>query len=300
MSLRVIKHTRDPLELIERMLNKTTLVTQRVGHDQIMDIGDSILAASRTDDHSDRERAMQEAVEAAETRATRELRAALRRQRTEKDEERTRALEKQKWYAERLAARVSQQRDRAEAERVKELRKQLGEEKEEALRNQWEECERLKEEAVEEACTALRKRLRDEFAVEREKAIADALRIAREGFKKREQDVIARTRQECEEEARLEAERVAALHKAEVDGLNLRYSILERKYNKELAHKQRVEKDFRALQEDYQRFMDYTDGRFHSDYLMRLRYMGMMLAKKEISTVTYEDIEPILDKRKKA
>ena len=36
MSLRVIKHTRDPLELIERMLNKTTLVTQRVGHDQIM------------------------------------------------------------------------------------------------------------------------------------------------------------------------------------------------------------------------------------------------------------------------
>ncbi|GFS05141.1 translation initiation factor IF-2-like [Elysia marginata] len=243
---------------------------------------------------------MQEAVEAAEARATRELRAALRRQRQEKDEERTRALEKQKWYAERLAARVCQQRDRAEAERMKELRKKLEEEKEEALRLQWEDCERLKKEAVEEACQALRKRLRDEFAVEREKAVAEALRIAREGFKKREQEVIARTRQECAEEARLEAERVAALHKAEVDGLNLRYNILDRKYNKELAHKQRVEKDFRALQEDYQRFMDYTDGRFHSDYLMRLRYMGMRLAKKEISTVTYEDIEPILDKRIKA
>ena len=122
---------------------------------------------------------MQEAVEAAEARATRELRAALRRQRQEKDEERHRALEKQKWYAERLAARVCQQRDRAEAERMKELKKQLEEEKQEALRLQWEECERLKEEAVEEACTALRKRLRDEFAVEREKAIAEALRIAR-------------------------------------------------------------------------------------------------------------------------
>ncbi|KAK3749374.1 hypothetical protein RRG08_063564, partial [Elysia crispata] len=108
-----------------------------------------------------------------------------------------------------------------------------------------------------------------------------------EGFKKREQEVIARTRQETEEEAILEAERVAAAVKA------------ENSINKS-GHKQRVERDFRALQEDYQRFMDYTDGRFHSDYLMRLRYMGMKLAKKQISTVTYEDIEPILDKRKKA
>ncbi|GFO43785.1 translation initiation factor if-2-like [Plakobranchus ocellatus] len=298
MSLRVIKHTRDPLELLERMLNKTTLVTQRVGHGQIMELGDNILAATRTDDHSDRERAVQEAVDAAEARATRELRAALRRLTKEKDAERTRALEKQKWYADRLAARVCQQRDRAEAERMKELRKALEEEKQEALKQQWEECERLKEQAVEEACLALRKRLRDEFAVEKERAIADALRVAREGFRKREQEVIARTRRECKEEARLEAERVAALHKAEVDGLNLRYDILERKYKKELAHKERVERDFRALQEDYQRFMDYTDGRFHSDYLMRLRYLGMRLATKEISTVTYEDIEPILDKRK--
>ena len=36
MSLRVIKHTRDPLETIERMLNKTALVTQRIGHNHIM------------------------------------------------------------------------------------------------------------------------------------------------------------------------------------------------------------------------------------------------------------------------
>lgn len=47
-----------------------------------------------------------------------------------------------------------------------------------------------------------------------------------------------------------------------------------------------------ALQEDYKRFMDYTDGKFHSDYLMRLRYMGLRLAEKDIPTVTYEDIEP--------
>ncbi|KAK3792992.1 hypothetical protein RRG08_063565, partial [Elysia crispata] len=122
-----------------------------------------------------------------------------------------------------------------------------------------------------------------------------------EGFKKREQEVIARTRQETEEEARLEAERVAALHKAEVDGLNLRHDILERKYNKELAHKQRVERDFRALQEDYQRF----HGLHRWAVPLRLPNAAPLhgvqkLAKKQISTVTYEDIEPILDKRKKA
>ncbi|XP_012943710.2 vicilin-like seed storage protein At2g18540 [Aplysia californica] len=258
-----------------------------------MEVGDKILAATRVDDHEDREKAIQEAVEKAEERATRELRAALRRLRQEKEEERTRALDKQKWYFERLAARISEQRDRAEAERMKELRNKLEQEKEEALQNQWEECERLKEIAIEEACAALHKRLRNEFAVEREQAVAEALKKAREAFKKREQEVIERTRRECEEKARQEAERVAALHKAEVDGLNLRYDILDRKYRKELAHKERLERDFRGLQDDYKRFMDYTDGRFHSDYLMRLRHLGMRLAEKQISTVTYEDIEPL-------
>ena len=56
-------------------------------------------------------------------------------------------------------------------------------EKAEALKEQWEECERLREKAVEEACTALRKQLRDEFAWEKEKAIAEALAHARVNIK---------------------------------------------------------------------------------------------------------------------
>ena len=99
-----------------------------------------------------------------------------------------------------------------------------------------------------------------------------------------------------------------------------------RKYRKELAHKQRVENDFRVssniraitnrmsrytssllylpvfvnralflqeLQTDYQRFMDYTDGKYHSDYMMHLRQYGLDIAKKRISVVTYEDIEEL-------
>ena len=36
MSGRVIREIRDPLESLERMLNRTTLTTQRVQHDQII------------------------------------------------------------------------------------------------------------------------------------------------------------------------------------------------------------------------------------------------------------------------
>ncbi|KAL8612353.1 hypothetical protein ACOMHN_020172 [Nucella lapillus] len=293
MSTRVIKRTHDPLETLERMLHKTTLTTQRVSHRNIIDLGDQLLSLTKSDDREDRQKAIDDAVTAAEARATRELKAALKRLRQAKDDERQRALDKQKWYFERLAQRVSQQRDRAEEERMKELTKKLHKEKEEALVAQWEECQQLQGEAIEAACNALRKQLRNDFAVEKEQAVAEALKNAREGFKRREQDMISRTRQECQEEARREAERVARLHQAEMDRLTHKYNLLQQKYNKEMEHKQRVESDFRALQDDYKKFMDYTDGKFHSDYLMRLRYMGLQLADKRVSTVTYEDVEQL-------
>ena len=52
-------------------------------------------------------------------------------------------------------------------------------EKEEALKRQWEECERLKLLAVEDACVALKEKLRNEFAWEKEQAIGEALAVAR-------------------------------------------------------------------------------------------------------------------------
>lgn len=37
--------------------------------------------------------------------------------------------------------------------------------------------------------------------------------------------------------------------------------------------------------------MDYTDGKFHSDYLISLRNFGMRLAEKRVSDVHYDDID---------
>lgn len=44
------------------------------------------------------------------------------------------------------------------------------------MEKQWEECERLKEVAIEEAKTELTKQLRKEFVIEKEQAISEALK----------------------------------------------------------------------------------------------------------------------------
>ncbi|XP_013393594.1 uncharacterized protein LOC106161241 [Lingula anatina] len=288
-----MRNPHDPLQILERLLNTTTLQTQRVQHGSIIDIGYDIeggIAAKREDE---KQEAVREAIQAAEERATRELRAALKRLRKDLTEEKLKALEEQKAYYEELARKVAEARDRAEEERIRELTKKLQKEKEEALRKQWEEAERIKQKAIDEACALLEKRLRDEFALEKELAIAETLQKARERHKKKLEEAIAATKEECERLAQQEAARVAKLHQEEIKRHEHKYDILTRKYKKEIRHKEKVEGDFKELQTDYQRFMDYTDGYYHSDYMMRLRKHGENLAKKRVSVVTYEDIEKL-------
>ncbi|KAK3094875.1 hypothetical protein FSP39_007391 [Pinctada imbricata] len=283
----------NPLECLERMLNKSTLTTQRITHSAIVDVGTKLLT-SRADDSKEKQlRELEEALDEAEQRATRELKTALRRLRNEKDEEKKRALQTQKSYYERLAARVEEQRDRAEDERIRELNKRRDEEQEEALQKQWEECEELKRIAIEEACIALTKKLRQDFILEKEKAVAEALKIQKQKFLIREKESIERTRRECEEIARKEAEMVAALHRAEVERLNKKYDALEQRFQMEVKHKKKIISDFRELQDDYKKFMDYTDGKYHSDYMMNLRYTGLRLAQIQIQENSHRDVKEL-------
>ncbi|WAR27409.1 hypothetical protein MAR_013113 [Mya arenaria] len=285
------KKNRNPYETLERMLNKTTLSTQRVAHSNIVDLGAHMVSSKAGDFQEEHERELQNAVDESEERATRELKAALKRMREDKEDEKNRALRNQKDYYEKIARRVEEQRNRAEEERERELTRKFEREKEEALNEQWHQCERRKEEAVALACEELTRKLRHEFAIEKEQAIAEALQIAKEKYQIRERNTIEKTRRECQEEARQEAERVAKLHQQDIDRCNERYDLLERKWLREVDQRKNVEQDFRELQDDYRRFMDYTDGMFHSDYLMQLRHMGQKLAEKQIKPVSYEDIE---------
>ncbi|XP_071164668.1 uncharacterized protein [Mytilus edulis] len=279
-----------PHEALERMLNKTTLSTQRVQHNNVIDLGNRMLLVKDDDSKERQEKLLSHVLDEAEARHTRELRAALKRLRDQKDEEKKRAVERERNYYEKKAERIETQRNELEAERFRELTKKLEKEKQAALAEQWEYCERLKEEAIVEAKIELTKQLRKEFTVEKEQAIAEALKKQKEKLLTKEKENIEKTIKECEEKARKEAERVAKLHQKEIDRLNDRYNALERKYQIEYSHRHRVEEDFRCLQDDYKRFLDHTDGKFHSDYLMRLRYTGLRLANKRISDVTYEDV----------
>lgn len=61
-----------------------------------LEVGDQLLNSKADDSKEQQLRALEEAVERAEARATKELKAALKRLREEKEEERKRALDKQK------------------------------------------------------------------------------------------------------------------------------------------------------------------------------------------------------------
>ena len=57
--------------------------------------------------------------------------------------------------------------------------RQLEKERDIALKKQWQEAEIIKDKAVEEAIGSLRKKMKDEYSFEKEKAIAEALALAR-------------------------------------------------------------------------------------------------------------------------
>ena len=82
-------------------------------------------------------------------------------------------------YYHRLSEKVNEQRDKAEDERRRELRRGFDREKEGALQEQWEECERLKEEAIKEAYELAIGDMRSNFDREKEKAVSAALQEAR-------------------------------------------------------------------------------------------------------------------------
>lgn len=62
----------------------------------MLDVGDDVLRKTHVDIDAEKAAAVQEAVEAAERRHTRELRAAIKRLQTELEQDKARALERQK------------------------------------------------------------------------------------------------------------------------------------------------------------------------------------------------------------
>ncbi|PIK62941.1 hypothetical protein BSL78_00068 [Apostichopus japonicus] len=275
MSKRCLRRQGDSLELLERILTRTTLSTRRIGHADIEEVGGKVFEEANERARLEKENAVKRAITETQANADKRLKEELEKAHRSAEDEKRKALEESRRNAEETALRVKKARDQLERERLSKLSWKLTKEKEDALKAQWEECVRLKKEAVVKAIAETTRRLKNEFALEKELALAKALKIARENFKRKLEETIKKTIEECERKAAEEAERVARLHKSEVDRLEGIIEDIQRVNRDEVAARELVQIEFRDIQRDYKRFLDYTDGKYHSDYMMRLRKHGM-------------------------
>ncbi|XP_071511286.1 uncharacterized protein [Diadema antillarum] len=295
MSTRSCRRKQNSTELLERMLERSTLTTQRIAHKNVEDVGEAAYFRAHEAWRLDKEESVRRAIEETEARAARILKESLERAHREAEEEKKRALEEARRIAEETAARVKAARDQMEEERIAKLTWAFRKEKEEALRQQWEECERIKKKAVEDAIEQTTIKLRKQFLVAKEFAVARALKIARFHFAYRLKKAIEETKAECERKAAEETARVAKLHREECMRLNKVIHETNRELRDEMQARDWVQTDFKDIQRDYQRFLDYTDGKYHSDYMLRLRKHGLKFDAnaEQIDDEAWVDIFPL-------
>ena len=107
----------------------------------------------------------------------------------------------------------------------------------------------------------------------------------------REQEAIRRTREECKAEEMEHIRDICDRYDESIEMLFQRYKELEDKYVHERRMHLKLESDFRLLQADYKRFMNYTQH-YNSDYMMKLRHIGFeVIEDKEYDKRLDEKIE---------
>eukprot|EP00057_Strongylocentrotus_purpuratus_P004604 XP_003729054.1 PREDICTED: uncharacterized protein LOC100893224 [Strongylocentrotus purpuratus] len=275
MSTRSCRTKQNPRELLEQMLERTSLTTRRIAHVNVQDVGGAAYTRAHEAWRRDKEESIRKAVQETEERAARILRETLEKAMKKAADDKRDALEEARLEAETTAERVRSSRDQMESERFAKLTWAFKKEKEEALRKQWEECEKMRMKAVEDAIAETTRQLRKQFLVAKEFAVARALKIARFHFSYRLKKAIEATKEECNRLAAEEAAKAAKLHREETMRLNKIIHENERELRDEMQARNWVQTDFQDIQNDYRRFLDYTDGKYHSDYMLRLRKHGM-------------------------
>lgn len=190
-----------------------------------------------------------------------------------------------------LMSRIERQRDEAEEERMKELVRKMNEQCELALERQWKDAEELRLRNLEEQRAIMYKQIHDEMEQYRLDSIRVALDEAEKKFLVRLELACQQTRKECEAEAREQILILSKSYDASIEILLQRLKEFEEKWLREKKLRIKFENDFRLLQADYKRFMNYTDH-YSSDYMMKLRHIGQqVLEDKEFEEKLDEKIE---------
>ncbi|XP_077083356.1 uncharacterized protein LOC143736548 [Siphateles boraxobius] len=280
---------------LEKMVNRTTLSTQRVLHTHILELGEQLCPWSspnaRTDNHLKlapnlvnsrpaigREQPHPSVVEEFKQLAEEEKRAALKLQ-----EESLQAR-----FREALRAR-----DRLEAETRRELQVELQAQfraRCEGLKAQMEE---EKVTAVGEACRMLREQLNKEAEETRETIIQTVREETQECVRRCVQDAERSVREECDMKAEREKRVLQDTHEEEISELQNRLQQLRDSLEQACMESIQYEAEFKKVQASYRRFVDLTDSSLHSDYLLKLRRLGREPGLMDTATQT-DEISPQL------
>ncbi|XP_016405228.1 stress response protein nst1-like [Sinocyclocheilus rhinocerous] len=275
---------------LEKMVNRTTLSTQRVLHTHILELGEQLCPWSspnaRTDDHLKlatnsvnlrpaigREQPDAPTMEEFKQLKEKEKRAALRLQ-----EESLQAS-----FQEALRAR-----DRLEAEMRRELQVELQAQFRahcEDLRAQMEE---EKVQAVGEACRKLQGQLHKEAEETRDKIIHTVREETQECVRRCVQDAERSIREECDLKSEREKRALQDRHEEEISELQSRIQQLQDSLEQACRERIQYEAEFKKVQASYRRFVDLTDSSLHSDYLLKLRRLGTEPGLMDTATQTDE------------
>ncbi|KAG7465299.1 hypothetical protein MATL_G00174890 [Megalops atlanticus] len=266
--------------LLERMINRTALSTQRVLHQHITELGERLChtssLSSPSPDHTHspaqlpRSPTGKQYMGGAMTGDTPWTETLIQWA----EEGKERALKQQR---ESLQARFTEAlsaRERLEAEQRQGQRVELLAQFEEQCAGLRARMEEEKELAVEEACERLRAQLLTEAEELRDREVqavhAQALERVRQCVGEAERAV----RGECEREKQRDRERLQDHHNQELRQLHSRIQRLQERLDCVTREKMQYEREFKKVQCSYRQFVDLTDSSLHSDYLLRLRRLG--------------------------
>ncbi|XP_039603110.1 golgin subfamily A member 6-like protein 22 [Polypterus senegalus] len=269
-------------DLLERIVNRGTLSTQRTTHRQILVLGDKLCKVkkkkkSHTTKESSKDEPQLPVLEDdsdSEDSAIQRLEEQLLAVQAEAVEERECALEQQRQTLKAYYEQILRNRDHLEEERLYLLSVRLRAEADEALRQRDFEQEQEQKRAIDEACRVLALRLQKDAEAERHQAIQRALVEAETGFAARLEQTTRKVRQDCERQAQRDMKEKQWRHNQELRCLQEEIARLRHEVSRVNREKMRYEKEFKEVQVNYKRFIDLTDCGLHSDYLLKLRALG--------------------------
>ncbi|XP_056606931.1 uncharacterized protein si:dkey-111f13.5 isoform X1 [Triplophysa dalaica] len=275
---------------LEKMVNRTTLSTQRVLHKNILDLEEQSSPCSSLNPKTDKhlksplkpvigwDKPDTPALEEFKMLAEKEKHTALRLQ-----EESLRAR-----FQEALRAR-----DRLEAEVRLELQVELQGVFRAHCDNLRAQREEKKVQAVGEACRKLRDQLEKEAEEDRERIIQALRKENQEHVRMCVQEAVKSVCDECDMKAERERHVLQDKHAEEISELHDRLRQLQDSLEKVCRERVEYEAEFKKVQASYRRFVDLTDSSLHSDYLLKLRRLGREPGLTDTSSQT-DDITPEL------